>query len=191
MNLILASKSPRRQQLLQQIGLDFTVRVTDTDETMDLALPPQDEVARVSAAKAAAVACDPEDVVIAADTIVVVDGKILGKPTSSGNAVEMLRLLSGRAHRVMTGLTVRKGDRVISHTEITELHFRKLSDAEISAYVATGDPLDKAGAYGIQGMAGAFVEGICGDYFNVMGLPICALTLLLRQFGVAVIGEKG
>lgn len=191
MNLILASKSPRRQQLLQQIGLDFTVRVTDTDETMDLSLPPQDEVARVSAAKAAAVTCDPEDVVIAADTIVVVDGKILGKPTSSENAVEMLRLLSGRAHRVMTGLTVRKGDRVISHTEITELHFRKLSDAEINAYVDTKDPLDKAGSYGIQGMAGAFVEGICGDYFNVMGLPICALTLLLRQFGVTVIGEKG
>lgn len=191
MALILASKSPRRQQLLQQIGMDFTVRVTDTDETMDFSCPPQDEVARVSAEKAAAAVCDPEDVVVAADTIVVVDGKILGKPASEEQAVEMLRMLSGRSHRVMTGLTVRKGDRVATHTEITELVFRPLSDAEIRAYVATGDPLDKAGAYGIQGMAGAFVERICGDYFNVMGLPICSLTLLLRQFGVTVIGEKG
>jgi len=191
MALILASKSPRRQQLLRQIGLDFTVRVTDTDETMDFSRPPQDEVARVSAEKAAAAVCGCEDVVIAADTIVVVDGKILGKPASEEQAVEMLRMLSGRTHRVMTGLTVRKGDRAVSHTEITELVFRPLSDEEIRAYVETGDPLDKAGAYGIQGMAGAFVERICGDYFNVMGLPICSLTLLLRQFGITVIGEKG
>ena len=158
---------------------------------MDFSRPPQDEVARVSAEKAAAAVCGCEDVVIAADTIVVVDGKILGKPASEEQAVEMLRMLSGRTHRVMTGLTVRKGDRAVSHTEITELVFRSLSDEEIRAYVETGDPLDKAGAYGIQGMAGAFVERICGDYFNVMGLPICSLTLLLRQFGITVIGEKG
>ena len=166
MTLILASKSPRRQQLMRQLGLQFTVRVTDTDETMDKSLPPQEEVARVSAAKAAAVACDPEDVVVAADTIVVVDETILGKPADADAAVGMLRLLSG-------------------------LDFRPLSDAEIRTYVATGDPLDKAGSYGVQGMAGSFVERIKGDYFNVMGLPICTLTRVLRQFGVEVIGEKG
>ena len=191
MTLILASKSPRRQQLMRQLGLQFTVRVTDTDETMDKSLPPQEEVARVSAAKAAAVACDPEDVVVAADTIVVVDEKILGKPADADAAVGMLRLLSGRTHRVMTGLTVRQGDRAVTQTVITELDFRPLSDAEIRTYVATGDPLDKAGSYGVQGMAGSFVERIVGDYFNVMGLPICTLTRVLRQFGVEVIGEKG
>ncbi len=191
MALILASKSPRRHQLMRQLALNFTVRVTDADETMNKSLPPQDEVARVSAVKAAAVSCDPEDVVVAADTIVVVDGKILGKPADAEEAVEMLRLLSGRAHRVMTGLTVRQGDRAVTHTEITEVCFRPLSDAEIRVYVGTGEPLDKAGAYGVQGMAGSFVECIRGDYFNVMGLPICALTRILRRFGVEVLGEKG
>ena len=191
MALILASKSPRRQQLMRQLGLDFSVRVTDTDETMNKSLPPQEEVARVSAAKAAAVECAPEDVIVAADTIVVIDGKSLGKPADAEDAVRMLRLLAGRTHRVMTGLTVRKGDRTVTHTEITELDFRPLSDAEIRAYVATGDPLDKAGSYGVQGMAGSFVRCIRGDYFNVMGLPICTLTLILRQFGVEVVGEKG
>ena len=192
MALILASKSPRRQQLMRQIGLSFTVRVTDADEKMDLTRPPQEEVARVSAVKAAAAAAesDPEDVVGAADTIVVVDGQILGKPGSAEDAVRMLHILAGRTHRVMTGLTVRQGDRIVTHTEITEITFRPLSDAEIRAYVATGDPLDKAGSYGVQGKAGAFVEKICGDYFNVMGLPICALTGILRQFGIEVIGEK-
>ena len=193
MALILASKSPRRQALLRQLGLSFTVRVTDADETMDKTLPPQEEVARVSAVKAAAAAAveAPEDVVIAADTIVVVDRTILGKPASSEEAAAMLRLLSGREHRVMTGLTVRQGSRAVTHTEVTDLRFRALSDAEIRTYVATGDPLDKAGAYGIQGMAGAFVEAIRGDYFNVMGLPLCSLTQLLRPFGVEVLGEKG
>ncbi|MDO4845116.1 MAG: Maf family protein [Oscillospiraceae bacterium] len=193
MALILASKSPRRQQLLRQIGLSFTVRVTDADETMDPAKPPQEEVARVSAVKAAAAAAasGPDDIVVAADTIVVVDGTVLGKPASAEDAVRMLRTLSGREHRVMTGLTVQKGSRVVTHTEITEISFRALSDAEIRAYVATGDPLDKAGSYGVQGAAGSFVDRICGDYFNVMGLPICTLTLILRRFGVEVLGEKG
>ena len=121
----------------------------------------------------------------------VVDEKILGKPADADAAVGMLRLLSGRTHRVMTGLTVRQGDRAVTQTVITELDFRPLSDAEIRTYVATGDPLDKAGSYGVQGMAGSFVERIVGDYFNVMGLPICTLTRVLRQFGVEVIGEKG
>lgn len=193
MNLILASQSPRRQQLLQQMGLTFTVKVADIDETMDPSQPPEKQVAEVSARKAAAIAAvsDPEDVIIAADTIVVVDNTILGKPQNEDDARAMLRMLSGRSHRVMTGITVCRGDDTVSHTEITEIRFRRLSDKEIEAYVASGDPMDKAGSYGIQNAAAVFVSGLRGDYFNVMGLPLCSLTVLLRRFGVTVLGEKG
>ena len=192
MNLILASQSPRRQQLLEQMGLTFTVKIADIDETMTPGRPPQEQVAEVSARKAAAVAatCRKDDVIIAADTIVVVDDTILGKPENEDAAKNMLRMLSGRTHRVMTGVTVRRGDDAVSHTEITEIRFRDLSDKEIDAYVATGDPMDKAGSYGIQNGAAVFVSGMHGDYFNVMGLPLCSLTLLLRRFGVAVLEEN-
>lgn len=191
--LILASQSPRRQQLLQQMGLRFTVKVADIDETMDPTQPPETQVAQVSARKAAAIAAvsGEEEIIIAADTIVVVDDTILGKPHSEEEARAMLRMLSGRSHRVMTGVTVQKGNKSLSHTEITEIRFRELTDTEISAYVASGDPMDKAGSYGIQNAAAVFVSGMQGDYFNVMGLPLCALTQLLRRFGVAVLGEKG
>lgn len=191
--LILASQSPRRQQLLQQMGLTFTVKVADIDETMDKSRPPKEQVAEVSARKAAAIAAisQRDDVIIAADTIVVVDDVILGKPTSPDDAVRMLKMLSGRSHSVMTGVTVRCGEKSVSHTEITQIRFRDLTDTEIEAYVASGDPMDKAGSYGIQNGAAVFVCGMDGDYFNVMGLPLCSLTLLLRQFGVAVLGEKG
>lgn len=191
--LILASQSPRRQQLLQQMGLTFIVKVADIDETMDPSQPPESQVAEVSARKATAIAeisCE-EDIIIAADTIVVVDDTILGKPHSEEEAKAMLRRLSGRSHRVMTGVTVQKGSEALRHTEITEIRFRELTDTEISAYVASGDPMDKAGSYGIQNAAAVFVSGLQGDYFNVMGLPLCALTRLLRRFGVAVLGEKG
>lgn len=193
MSLILASQSPRRHELLAQMGLTFTVKVADIDETMDASRPPQEQVAEVSARKAAAIAAvsSPDDIIIAADTIVVVEDTILGKPHSEQEAKEMLHLLSGRTHRVMTGVTVRKGAESVSHTEITEIRFRDLSDAEIDAYVASGDPMDKAGSYGIQNAAAIFVSGMHGDYFNVMGLPLCSLTQLLRRFGVEVLGEKG
>ena len=191
--LILASQSPRRRQLMEQIGLSFTVKIADIDETMDPSKPPEAQVAEVSARKAAAIAetSRPEDVIIAADTIVVVDDTILGKPHSKEDAKAMLNLLSGHSHRVMTGVTVCRGEESVSHTEITEIRFRALSDAEIDAYVESGDPMDKAGSYGIQNAAAIFVSGMHGDYFNVMGLPLCSLTQLLRRFGVEVLGEKG
>ena len=180
MQLILASQSPRRRELMGILRLPFTVQVADVDETMDLTLPPAQEVARVSALKAAAIACDAGDTVIAADTIVVCDGQVMGKPRDEQDAYRMLRLLSGRTHQVMTGLTVKQGNRSISHTEVTDIRFRPLSDAEIWDYIATKDPMDKAGSYGIQNGAALFAEGICGDYFNVVGLPVCRLWQILK-----------
>ena len=155
--LILASQSPRRKELLGHLNIPFTVRIAHIDETMDPSLPPRSEVARVSRAKALAVAREPEDVVVAADTIVVLDGTVLGKPVSEADAKAMLAGLSGRTHQVMTGLTVLRGGEALTHTEITDVRFRPLSQAEIDRYVATGEPMDKAGAYGIQGGASVFV----------------------------------
>ena len=181
MNLILASASPRRQELLKLFGLPFAVRVADIDETMDLSRPPFEEVARVSRLKALAVERGDDDVVIAADTIVVCEGTVLGKPKTEEEAFAMLRLLSGRDHQVMTGVTVLRGEEIVSFTEITDLHFRELSDQEIARYVASGEPMDKAGAYGIQGGAALFCTHMVGDYYNVMGLPVCRLGQVLRN----------
>ena len=181
MNVILASQSPRRRELLGLLRIPFTVRAADIDETMDPNLPAEQEVARVSRAKAMATPAKAEDVVIAADTIVVCNGKTLGKPKSKEQAVEMLTMLSGRDHQVMTGLTVRKGEDCRTVTEITHLHFRELSRREILDYVAAGEPMDKAGAYGIQGYGALIIEGIRGDYYNVMGLPVCRLWQMLAE----------
>lgn len=191
MEIILASKSPRRRQLLEQMGLQFRVLTAQADETMDPAKPVDQEIGRVSSLKAEAVRAQvqPEDLIIAADTLVCVDGKRLGKPHSTCEAEEMLRQLSGRDHTVMTGVSVVCGDRRETFTEQTKIRFRDLSDAEIRAYVATGEPMDKAGAYGIQGLAGLFVSGMNGDYYNVMGLPICRLTQVLRTFGIEILGQ--
>ena len=189
MNLVLASASPRRKELLGLFRLPFSIRVADIDETMDMEKPPFDEVARVSAEKAAATPREADDVVVAADTIVVCEGKVLGKPRSEEEAVEMLRLLSGRDHQVMTGMTVIAGDCVHSFTEVTDIHFRELSDKEIKAYVATGEPMDKAGAYGIQGGAALFCTRMVGDYYNVMGLPVCRLGQVLREMAPDLMGD--
>ena len=180
MQLILASQSPRRKELMGLFARPFCIRVADIDETMDTAKAPYDEVARVSLLKARAVLREEGDVVVAADTIVVCENKILGKPKTQEDAFQMLRLLSGKDHQVMTGLTVLKGDEAIVHTEVTDVHFRPLSDAEITAYIRTGEPMDKAGAYGIQGGGALFVEKIVGDYYNVMGLPVCKLGQALK-----------
>lgn len=187
MSLILASSSPRRKELLGILGKPFCIRVADIDETMDKTDDPAHQVGLVSCRKAMAVEREAEDVVIAADTIVVCDGQILGKPKSPADASRMLHLLSGRAHQVMTGLTVAQGDKVRTVTEISDVFFRELSDAEIAAYIATGEPMDKAGAYGIQGKASIFVTGIEGDYFSVMGLPVSRLCQVLRTFGIPVL----
>ena len=184
MNLILASQSPRRRELLGLTGLDFIVRVADIDETMDPGKAPFEEVARVSRLKALAVSREPGDVVIAADTIVVCEGKVLGKPKDEAEACAMLKLLSGRDHQVMTGCTVLRGERCESFTEVTDLHFRPLSEKEIARYVSSGEPMDKAGSYGIQGGAALFCERMVGDYYNVMGLPVCRLGTVLRQMHV-------
>ncbi|MBE6951652.1 MAG: septum formation inhibitor Maf [Ruminococcaceae bacterium] len=188
MNLILASQSPRRRELLGLTGLDFIVRAADIDETMDETKSPVEEVARVSCEKALAVAREPDDVVIAADTIVVCEGKVLGKPKDEDDAFRMLSLLSGRNHQVMTGMTVLQGDEIVTYTEVTRIRFRNLLPGEIRAYIASGEPMDKAGAYGIQGGAALFCVGMEGDYYNVMGLPVCALSVILRTFGLPIWG---
>ena len=155
--------------------------MADVDETMDLCKPPREEVARVSALKAAAICRENSDVVIAADTIVVCDGQVLGKPKDEADAFRMLRLLSGRDHQVMTGMTVIRGEKIVSCTEVTDIHFRPLSEKEIRDYVATKEPMDKAGSYGIQGGAALFAEKMVGDYYNVMGLPVCRLGMILKE----------
>ncbi len=170
-------------------GLDFVVQAADIDETMDPGKRPFDEVARVSREKALSVHREPEDVVVAADTIVVCGGTVLGKPKDARDAFRMLSMLSGRDHQVMTGMTVLRGDEIITTTEVTDIHFRELTDSEIRAYIATKDPMDKAGAYGIQSGGALFVTGIEGDYYNVMGLPVCRLVTILRGLGLRILEE--
>ena len=189
MNLILASASPRRQELLKLFGVPFTVRVADIDETMDPGAAAFDEVARLSREKALAVPREEEDIVIAADTIVVCEGSVLGKPHTPAEAEEMLRLLSGRDHQVMTGCTVLKGQHRETFTEVTDLHFRNLTEKEIRRYVESGEPMDKAGAYGIQGGAALFCEKMVGDYYNVMGLPVCRLGQVLKACAPEIMEE--
>ena len=190
MQLILASASPRRKELLGLFHIPFTIRVADIDETMDHTKSPFAEVARVSALKAKAVERQEDDIIIAADTIVVCEGKVLGKPRDAAEAVEMLQLLSGRDHQVMTGCTVLRGQRAETFTEVTDLHFRSLSQKEIENYVASGEPMDKAGSYGIQGGGALFCQGIAGDYYNVMGLPVCRLGQMLRTIAPEWMGEN-
>ena len=180
MNLVLASQSPRRKELMGLFNRPFTIRVADIDETMDPLADPRREVARVSRCKAEAVDRAPGEVVVAADTIVVCDGTILGKPRDEEEAVKMLCMLSGRTHEVMTGLTV-LGDGICKcGTEVTEVVFRDLTPQEIFEYVQSGEPMDKAGSYAIQGGAALFVEAIMGDYYNVVGLPVCRLGQILK-----------
>ena len=181
MALILASQSPRRRELMGLLGIPFTVRVADIDETMEPGKAPYDQVAQVSRRKAFTIPREQEDVVVAADTIVVCSGQILGKPETEERAKQMLRLLSGRDHQVMTGMTVLRGDQCRTVTEVTDIHFRKLSEEEIRRYVATKEPMDKAGGYGIQGGAALFAERLVGDYYNVVGLPVCRLWQLLGE----------
>ena len=189
MEVILASQSPRRRELMGLFHIPFTVRVSDADETMDPKLSAAEAVGLVSRRKAEAVSREADDLVIAADTIVVCGGEILGKPKDTADARRMLRLLSGRDHQVMTGMTLLRGDRVRTVTEITDIHFRELSDREIDAYIATKEPMDKAGSYGIQGGAALFAQHLVGDYYNVMGLPVCRLSQLLRELAPEIMEE--
>lgn len=181
MNVILASQSPRRKDLMALFSFPFTVRLSNADETMDSRQDPATQVAQVSRKKAEAVSHQFDDVVIAADTVVVCQGEILGKPKDASDACRMLRLLSGKKHQVMTGLTVLYQGKAEVSTEITDIYFRTLTDAEIKRYVLSGEPMDKAGAYGIQGGGALFAEKIVGDYYNVVGLPVCRLGQVLKK----------
>lgn len=191
MQIILASQSPRRRELLRQMGLtDFIIRPARGEEIADPSLSPDRLVEALSRQKAAEVAdcSDPGDLIVAADTVVAIDGTVLGKPHSPQEAFAMLSRLSGRHHTVYTGVTLRRGDTILTAHEATRVHFRTLTNREIESYIATGEPMDKAGAYGIQGYGSMLVEGISGDYFNVVGLPICLLGQMMARFGLYPLG---
>jgi septum formation protein len=183
--IVLASSSPRRRELLTLIGIGHTVAPADIDETPFDDEPPRAHAERLARAKAAVIAeRDPDAVVVAADTIVVVDGDILGKPRDDAMAAGMLRRLSGRAHVVLTAVAVARGTRTASGVEAVEVSFRALSDEEIDRYIATREPMDKAGAYGIQGFGATIVDRIDGDYFAVMGLALGRMVRLMADVGV-------
>ena len=183
MTVILASQSPRRRELLGRMGFtDFIVRPAVGEEVIDASLSPDKLVEELSRQKCAEVAAlsDADDLVIAADTVVAIDGTVLGKPRSEQEAIAMLSRLSGRHHTVYTGVTVCRGEEVLTAHEATRVHFRPLTQREIEAYISTGEPMDKAGSYGIQGYGSMLVAGISGDYFNVVGLPIGKLSQILK-----------
>lgn len=187
MEFILASTSPRRRDLLNQIGLrDFRVVAPNVDEEVDDRLPPAQIVEELSRRKADAVrqTAGEDAVVIAADTVVSLEGAVLGKPAGEVDAFQMLSALSGNRHQVYTGVTVALGDQVITESEMTTVTFREAEPEEIAAYIRTGEPMDKAGAYGIQGVGALFISGIDGDYYNVMGLPVYRLGRILSRLGV-------
>jgi septum formation protein len=181
--VILASQSPRRRELLSLVGIRHEVRPANIDERLRDGETARGYVERLAREKAEAVAT-PEAVTIGSDTTVVIDGDILAKPDDAAEAVQMLRRLKGRSHIVLTAVAVRWNDRLLSGVEEVGVTFRALSDEEIAAYVATGEPMDKAGAYGIQGYGATIVERVDGDYFAVMGLPLNRLTRLLESLGL-------
>ena len=185
MAMILASQSPRRRELLGQMGFSFTVRPAKGEELPHPELTPAqlvEELARQKALEVSAEAAS-DDVVVAADTVVAIDGVVLGKPRDKAHAAEMLSALSGREHTVYTGVAVKRGETLLVEHETTQVRFRPLTEREIDLYIQTGEPMDKAGSYGIQGYGALLVEGIRGDYFNVVGLPICRLGRMLAQVG--------
>lgn len=191
-NIVLASGSPRRQELLQRIGItDFDIRVPETEESYPEGLSPRQVVEYISREKADAAAklCTEDEIVITADTMVFLDEARLGKPADEADALRMLTSLQGRHHTVCTGITVRQGGRSLTESESTEVYFRPATEAELRGYIATGEPMDKAGAYGIQGGAALFCERIVGDYYNVMGLPVCRLGQVLRMIAPEIMED--
>jgi septum formation protein len=179
--VVLASASPRRADLLTAAGVMFEVRAVEVGEQPFDGETAVDYVARVAADKARACLAAADAVVLAADTVVVVDGRILGKPADDADAARMLRLLSGRGHDVLTGVAVRRGGEVAVAVESTAVTFAPLSAAEVAWYVASGEPMDKAGAYAIQGLASRFVERVSGSYSNVVGLPVALVCRMLAE----------
>ncbi len=189
-HIVLASSSPRRRELLERIGVtDFLVRVPEVEEFFPEGLTPPQVVEYISRekAEAAAALCAPDDIVITADTMVFLDHARLGKPRDEAHALKMLTALQGRKHTVCTGVTVRQGGRSLTESESTDVFFRPASQEELRNYIATGEPMDKAGAYGVQGRGALLVERLEGDFFNVMGLPVLRLSRMLNQFGIQLL----
>lgn len=188
--IILASASPRRQELLANLGLEFEVKVSEVDETLDENMPAAQQVEKLAERKASVVAAQSTiGLVIGADTLVVLGGKPLGKPADREEAVQMLKSLQGRSHEVFTGLAVidaATGQSVVTH-QATAVRFKPLSSEQIQRYVDTDEPMDKAGAYAVQGKASIFIDSIRGCYFNVVGLPVAKLADALRMFGVEIV----
>jgi septum formation protein len=182
LKLVLASRSPRRSELLAAAGFDFTIRAADIDETPRDGENPEEYVLRVAEAKARAVPAADDEIVLAADTVVVMGISIMGKPRDALDATRMLWTLSGRQHEVMTGISLRRGDRLLRDIASTTVWFAPLDDREIEDYVMSGEPMDKAGAYGIQGLASRFIERIDGSYSNVVGLPVALVYKRFAEF---------
>jgi len=186
--IVLASGSPRRRELLERIGIsEFEIRVPEADESYPDTFSPQQIVEYISRKKNEAAASEADEIVITADTMVFLDDKRLGKPADEAEALKMLSALQGRHHTVCTGVTVRQGEKVLTESETTEVYFRPASEAELLAYIATGEPMDKAGSYGVQGKGALLVEKLDGDFFNVMGLPVLRLSRMLAEFGIKLL----
>jgi len=189
MRLTLASGSPRRAELLRAAGIPFDVLPVDVDERFYPNEKPEHGVARLAEAKAAAAAAiRPDDIVLGADTTVVIRDQPLAKPADAEEAARMLRMLSGRTHEVLTGICLCHRGRRLVHVEPTRVRMAQLGESEIVWYVSTGEPYDKAGAYAVQGLASRFIEGIDGSYTNVVGLPICNVYELLKELGCDILG---
>lgn len=185
--IVLCSASPRRQELLRRMGIaQFDIRVPEVEESYPPHLTPRQTVEYISRKKAdaARALCAEEEILITADTMVFLDDARLGKPADEADALRMLTALQGRRHTVCTGVTVRQGERVATESESTAVRFRPADEAELRGYIRTGEPMDKAGAYGVQGLGALLVEGIEGDFYNVMGLPMLRLSRMLSRFGV-------
>ncbi len=191
-SIILASSSPRRQEMLRNLGLDFAIHPSGADESVDDGLKPSVIVELLAERKAADVASHyQEGLVIGSDTIVVLEEKVLGKPKDEQDAFSMLSSLQGKSHSVFSGLAIidaRTGSRKIGYVE-TKVTMREVTSEEIRQYIATGEPMDKAGAYAIQGLGSIFIEGIVGDYFSVVGLPVRLMADYLGEFGVSILAK--
>ena len=186
--IVLASGSPRRQELLRRMGISvFTIRVPQVEEYFPAGLTPQETVCYISREKSQAVDAAEDEIVITADTMVFLDDRKLGKPADEREALEMLTALQGRRHTVCTGVTLRQGDRMLTKSAATDVYFRPATEAELRAYIAGGEPMDKAGAYGVQGQGALLVERIDGDFFNVMGLPVLLVSRMLQEFGITLL----
>lgn len=188
MRIILASGSPRRKELLSTLIKDFEIIVSDFEETIDSNKPLEEEIKRLAYGKAKSVFTNNQDaLVIGSDTIVTIDNKVLGKPKTFEHAIEMLKELSGKKHKVITGVCIYTKDKVDTFAVVSDVYFDELTDKEIEDYVLTKEPLDKAGAYAIQGLGSKFINRIDGDYYAIMGLPVNELYKHLKQYNLTSI----